>query len=260
MPPTLVSIARFFHRSALLRRIARATARGMTVRQPFHGGVICLDAVDHSWSWLAGRAMEYFDRDLQDRLLDQVRPRGRLIDIGCNVGVMTQSVLLRDSAARAVCVDPNDRAIQLLRRSLQLNRCADRAQPISAAVSAGETKLGYDQGGSFIGRVTTEAPLVNAIALDQLLATHATSPVVIKIDVEGYETRLADALTRTALPAGSVALIELHPEGFNNLGAPRRVLDTLKRNTQLGLRLLDGTALSQLDPGRFQQLEITWPE
>lgn len=258
MRPSLVSTARFFHRAPLLRRLARVLVPWLAIRQRFHGAVIFLNAVDHSWSWTGGRPMDTFDRDLQDHLLSLVASRGRLIDVGCNIGVMSLSVLLRDPKADVVCVDPNVRAIRLLKRSLRLNGLDGRATPLCAAVSGGEAELRYDQHGSFIGHVSTSASPVPTIPLDELLRRYATKPVVLKIDVEGYETRLVDTLARASLPAGSVALMELHPAGYNGMGDPRRVIARLAE-AGLNLRLLDGVPLEQCEPSLFHQLQIDWP-
>ena len=219
-----------------------------------------MDAVDHSWSWTGGRPLETFDRDVQDHLLVLVRTRGLLIDVGCNVGVMTLSVLLRDPSARAVCIDPNTRAIRLLADSLKRNHCSDRAVLINAALSARETTLSYDADGSFTGHVSPGARAVRALPFPQLVKQHVTGAAVLKIDVEGYESQLAESLVRVRLPAGSVALLELHPEGFNGMGAPRKILSDLENTPHLRVHALNGRALTALDPTQFHQLEIAWPE
>lgn len=258
MSPHLLSVARWLHRAAWLRRLARRLASGLPIRQPFHDGVIYMDAVDHSWSWIGGRRLDTFDRDLQDALLARVQTRGRLIDVGCNVGIMSLATLLRDPDAQAVCVDPNSRALSLLARSLRRNGCAERATLIHAAISGGETALHYDATGSFTGHLSAAGIPVTGLPLAELLTDHAREPVVLKIDVEGYELELVDTLVRTPVPAGSVALVELHPAGFNRLGDPRRFVATLSRAAGLTLRLLDGRAAETLDPAAFNQLEVIW--
>src|SRR5437867_10895127 len=114
------------HRWGVLRKIARRLFRGVTLRQPFHGGVICLDAVEHSWAWSGKFRYEAFDKELQDCLLSLSYKLSHILDIGCNVGAMSLTVLLRNASASAVCFDPNRRAIGLLRRSGELNGLADR--------------------------------------------------------------------------------------------------------------------------------------
>jgi len=44
------AVVRNLHRFAPIRAIGKRLLRRRTIRQPFHGGVICLDAVDHSWA------------------------------------------------------------------------------------------------------------------------------------------------------------------------------------------------------------------
>lgn len=198
MPPLLLKIALRLHRSPALRRLARRVAKGWSIRQPFHGGVIHLDAIDHSWSWTGGRPMENFDLEIQDCLLEQARPRGMFLDIGCNIGVMTLSVLLRAPRTRVVAFDPNQRAISLLAKSLRSNRLLDRATLFPAAVSAGESLLSFDPTGSFTGHVATSGSATPAIAFPRLIADHVSGPVVLKI---------MSKATRPASPMSSPILL-----------------------------------------------------
>jgi hypothetical protein len=91
MSPILVDAARALHRIAFLRRWAKRIAAGWTITQPFHGGVICLDAVEHSWAWTGTRRLENFEREVQDRLLERLRGRELLSDIGSNIGGFDRS-------------------------------------------------------------------------------------------------------------------------------------------------------------------------
>lgn len=258
MSPLLLKLARGLHRSAALRRLARRVAKGWSIRQPFHGGVIYLDAVDHSWSWTGGRPMERFDPEVQDALVELVRPRGKLLDIGSNIGVMSLAVLLRVPSSRVAAFDPNQRALALLEKSLRRNRLLDRATLHAVALSAGGPTVPFDARGSFTGHVTSGEPDTPAIAFPSLIAEHAHGPVAIKVDVEGYETRLADTIADTPVPAGSAALIELHPAGFNDLGDPQHVMRRLRASGRLTCRLL-GTAATTCDPSNFHQLLVEWP-
>lgn len=259
MPQLLLKLALRLHRSALLRRVARRVALGWSIRQPFHGGIIYLDAVDHSWSWTGGRPMAHFDPEIQDCLLELARPRGVFLDIGCNIGVMTLSVLLRAPEVRVAAFDPNQRAIALLAKSLRRNRLVDRATLCAAAVSAGEDSLAFDPNGSFTGHVTAIGSAAPAIPFPRLIADHARGPLALKIDVEGYETRLADIISSTPVPAGSAALIELHPAGFNGLGDPVKVLHRFQAARHLTCRLLGASRETRCDPSAFHQLLVEWP-
>lgn len=260
MNPALLTLARYLHRTPIFRRWARRLAAGRTVTQPFHGGVICLDAVEHSWAWTGQRRLEDFERPLQDRLLDLVRSRAALLDIGCSIGVMTLSALLRDPSVQTVSIDAAPRVIELLNKSLWRNRLLSRARTFAVAVSNGETSLAFQGAGSFTGHVAVEgaSPAVRAVPLLEIIEQHVTSPSVIKLDVEGYEAVLSDTFRILPSRPDSVLLIELHPRGFNGLGDPFRVLSALRARGGLHLELLGGGEPDSLDPTTFHQLEVRW--
>jgi hypothetical protein len=102
------------HRAPALRALGKRLLRRWIIRQPFHGGVICLDAVEQSWAWTGGIRLETWDRHVQDRLLALSRECRTMIDVGGNVGAMSLSVALRSPDITIVCVEPNARACALL--------------------------------------------------------------------------------------------------------------------------------------------------
>jgi FkbM family methyltransferase len=258
MNPALVKVARAFHRVAFFRRCAKRLAAGWTITQAFHGGVICLDSVEHSWAWTGTRRLEDFEREVQDRLLELMQTRDLLLDIGSNIGVMTLSVLLRSPQARSVSIDASPRAIELLNRSLRRNGLESRAETLAVAVSGGETRLAFANNSTFTGHVHPGGTLVPALPLHDLLARYAGTKTLIKIDVEGYESTLADSLRTMPARPGSALLIELHPLGFNGYGDPLRVIRSLQTRNDLDLRLIGRGSFESLDPTQFHQLEARW--
>ena len=126
------------HRLPLARALGRRLLRGRAVRQPFHGGVICLDAVEHSWLWTAAIRAETWDDDIQNRLLELSRGCQSLVDVGSNVGLMALAVALRNPVITIVCVEPNARAAALLRQSIAANRLDDRVTVLEAVAGAAD--------------------------------------------------------------------------------------------------------------------------
>ncbi len=160
---------RVLHRLAFLRAAAKSLCRGWVVRQPFHGGVICLDAVEHSWAWTGRNSYEKFDQPLQDALLRHSQERPWLVDLGSNLGAMTLSVVLRNPRAHAVAVDPNPRAHQLLQKSVRRNRLGDRVRLVTAAVAPPGAAVRFDFTGSVVGHVTPDGSAVPAATVTELL-------------------------------------------------------------------------------------------
>ncbi|PAW68609.1 MAG: hypothetical protein B9S34_01745 [Opitutia bacterium Tous-C1TDCM] len=249
------------HRSPRLRRFAKRWAQHLVLTQPFHGGRIAFNAVTHSWAWTGGRSYETFDRHIQDRLLELAATRPRFLDVGANVGVMTLSLLLRNPQVTAVAVEPGAEAADLLRRSIRRNRLGDRVEVAPVAASVAETTLRYDGTGSVMGHVSAGGTAVAARPLRDLVRAAARGgpdPLLIKIDIEGFETELLPALLALALPAGSAAVIELHPQGFNGMGDPAGNLARIRAVSGIRLQRLGGSEIGQPDVRDFTQVEIHW--
>lgn len=255
----IASQLRKLHRFAFLRKIARSVLRGATLRQGFHGGVICLDAVEHSWAWSGDLRYETFDRPLQDCLLSQSCKYSHLLDIGCNVGAMSLSVLLRNPRASALCLDPNRRAVSLLKRSAKLNGLAHRLNVENAAVAERDGFVHYDGVGSVTGHVSNQGSKVPCLDVRRLVEeTASLKPLLVKLDVEGYEMTLLPRLISSELLGCICLVVELHPTGFNGIGNPMEALDLLISS---GARIQDlhEKTVTRAKPDEFLQLVCTWP-
>lgn len=259
MNPRLHAVARRLHRSALLRRLAKVSCRRLVLTQPFHGGVIAFNAVEHSWAWTGSRTYEGFDRPLQDRLLELSGDRPAFLDVGANVGAMTIGLLLRNPFVRALAVEPSPQAAALLRRSLRLNRLESRAEVLEMAAAAEQGRLRFDFAGSVTAHVAETGREVPSVSMEELVArASGGGRLLTKIDVEGFETALLPTLPRWRLPGGSCAVIELHPAGFNGRGDPEACVALLRGRSMLELRQLGGAALQTVDPQTFTQIEVHW--
>jgi FkbM family methyltransferase len=260
------SIARGLHRFAPLRAVGKRLMRRRTVRQPFHGGVICLDAVEHSWAWTGAVRLESWDRPLQDRLLTLSRDCATMIDVGGNVGTMTLSVALRNRAIRIITIEPNARAVQLLRRSVRLNGLADRVDVVEAIAADADGRRGFAEAGSATGHVTVEdraSATKEAVDFRRLLTGQAgRARTLIKIDVEGFETTLLRCLPDGDALRRLVLVVELHALGFNGFGDPVRCVTMLRENGA-AVRGIDGRSVDDLsnwtDSISTVQIEAWWP-
>jgi FkbM family methyltransferase len=251
-------VVHVLHRLAFLRRWAKRICRGWVIRQSFYGGTICLDAIEHSWAWTGQNSYEKFDRPLQEELLRLSRDHPWLIDIGSNLGAMTLSVVLRNPAARAVAADPNPRAHQLLRKSLEINHLQDRVRLVGAAVAPAEAKVNFDFSGSVVGHVTDQGVAVPTVTVAELLrdVPPAESPL-IKVDIEGFESRILPELVEAARARRAIVVIELHPLGLNGLADPARGLEIL-RSSGAVVTDLEGRPLTGLNPTDFTQVVARW--
>jgi len=247
------------HRRPWLRRAARRICRGWTVRQRFYQAWICLDAVEHSWAWTGKTRYEQFDRWLQDALVRLAVGQSAFLDIGANLGVMTLAVLLRVPRSVAVAVEPNPRACELLRRSLVLNDLAARGRVIEAVVTPGGRSVGFDFAGSVTGHVTAAGSRhPRGIAPGQLLAALDAGPVLVKLDVEGFEAELLPEFAGLPHRSRITLVVEMHPAGFRPGLDPAKVLAAL-RQSGAALSSLDGRPFAADTPAPFDHLVARWP-
>jgi FkbM family methyltransferase len=252
------SLVSKLHQFSVLRTIAKKFLHEYTLQQPFHSGVICLDAVEHSWAWTGNRRYETFDSDLQDKLLSLSQNYEILIDIGSNIGAMSLSILLRNPHIKAICLDPNSRAIALLRNSIRLNKLADRADVIQAAVSDVDGVINFDDSGSVTGHISQLGKQVNSVSFARVINENTSLKCLIKIDIEGFEINLLKSLTDIKNLNNVCFIIELHPLHFNLIGNPN---DCLKMLLDSGAIVEDlrGQHLHQVENKNFTQVIAKWP-
>lgn len=126
------------------------------------------------------------------------------VDIGANIGVYGLFATLVPAMERVVACEANYDTAQELRKNVALNSLEDRIEVVEKAVSSsvGELSFGvvskfsgansvvdttlHDQDG-FHKKVTVEA-----VTLDLLFPQRLSSPVCIKIDVEGHEAQVVE--------------------------------------------------------------------
>lgn len=120
---------------------------------------------------------------------------GRFADVGAHIGSVTVAVLLDNPGATAVCVEPVPENADVLRRNLQANGLADRAEVVEAAFGATAVHYGFSGDevavtNRFIGNLNIPARVesvarVREATLDDVLPAEA-----LKTDCEGGEWAL----------------------------------------------------------------------
>lgn len=148
-------------------------------------------------------------------LLHLLRPGDLFVDVGANVGsytVLASAVC----GARSIAIEPDPGTVQSLRRNIEINGMCERVRLIESAVGSAPGTSRFTVGQDTTNRVASGTDLVTrevqVCTLDDVLADEA--PVLIKMDVEGYEPQvfygasavlrkasLAAIITETANPA-----------------------------------------------------------
>jgi FkbM family methyltransferase len=248
-----------FPPGSLFRLLGKYIFKGCTLKQSFHNGIICFDAVEHSWVWVGNLRYETLDRDLQDKLLALSFNYDLMIDIGANVGVMTLSILLRNKKIKVVCIEPNQRAASLLKKSLSLNHLTERATIIEAVVSNKDGVEIFDAADSVSGHISNSGRPVKCIDFASLLNQYSSNArCLVKIDIEGFEGTLMGLLSTLDYLRNLCMVIELHNLGFNKFGNPGYCLEMLLES---GAKVLDlqGETVTQIANNNITQVITSWP-
>ncbi|MEQ8813868.1 MAG: FkbM family methyltransferase [Thalassobaculum sp.] len=174
--------------------------------------------------------------------LRQIRPQPEtVIDIGANIGEIALLFAHKLPEARIVAVEASSENVIEFERNrslqpfatdhLQLIHAAvtDREGSIDITVGAGDMNTVLVEGG--LGRLrdrgTTGVEQVRAITLDSVIEAAGGGPIdFLKIDIEGAEPLLADALVR-------------HADAIMTIFVEFSVFNTLEAYVDLNDRLLD---------------------
>jgi FkbM family methyltransferase len=165
-------------------------------------------------------------------VIHALRPGDLFVDVGANVGCYS---VLAAGVARADCIaiEPAPATFEGLLDNVRLNDLAGRVVCINVAVGGASGTVEFTTDLDTVNHVRSEAETsgrfrsVSVETLDAVLADRA--PTIIKIDVEGFETRVIDGATRALrCPSLLAVLMELNGSGtrygFDEIALHQRVL------------------------------------
>ncbi len=251
-------ILKKLHKIAILRRIAKKIVPPISISQKFYTGRIYLDIKEHSWAWAGKHTYESFDRSIQNFIYKKSIENEIFIDIGANIGVMTLCVLLQNKSIKVISVEPNKRAVYLLKKTLTKNNLANRCTVINAAVGTQDGTTGFDETGSVTGHIVenakTKVPMISFI---DLLSSYNTKKCLVKIDIEGYEAEIMPVLTNLKNKHNFTFIIEIHSQNICELGNPSSVINTLKEQNAI-IKDFSGKIVNTIDENSITNVIVTF--
>lgn len=143
-------------------------------------------------------------------LLHLLRPGDLFVDVGANIGsytVLASAVC----GSRSIAIEPDPGTVRSLARNVETNGIGDRVTIIEAALGAAAGTARFTVGRDTTNRVAASADSatreVEVRTLDEILANE--QPVLIKMDVEGYEPQVVSgALATLAKPSLAAVISE----------------------------------------------------
>lgn len=139
--------------------------------------------------------------------LQVLRPGDLFVDVGCNVG--TYSILASGvRGASSIAIDPVRSTLARARTNVLVNALQDRVEIVEAAVGARSDTVRFtttEDTCNHVGTGQESGDLVAMRPLDDLLGDRR--PVLMKIDVEGYEPEVLRGAGRTLANNSLLAII-----------------------------------------------------
>ncbi|HVX91800.1 MAG TPA: FkbM family methyltransferase [Xanthobacteraceae bacterium] len=224
------------------RRVALARAAGPLLGRDlsnFHcrygGADFIVDLADLVGYEIAIGRMEWREIALMIDACRRLAP-DVFLDVGANIGLYSCVLGRRRLVPKIMAFEPDRRNCASLRRNLALNDLLGTAEVFEAAVGAGPGRAtlvpaGDDNRGmSKIGTAGPDAYDVEVVALDDVIRLEGR-PIVVKVDVEGYEQQVLAGAARLFAYNRGFAQIEARDDDL-----ARAVID---RMTSFGWRFLE---------------------
>jgi FkbM family methyltransferase len=185
-----------------------------------------------------------YERGLQETFVRTVRPGHVVYDVGANAGFFTLlASKLAGDTGKVVAVEPLARNLGLIREHMRLNGTRN-VQVIEAALGdvTGEARF-HTAWSPSMGSLDDEGDIaVKVTTLDALVAAGAPRPDVIKMDIEGAESRALLGARATLESCRPVVFLSTH--GWKQHETCQALLRSL--GFRLTLRR-DGTADGQYE-------------
>ncbi len=140
-------------------------------------------------------------------VLHALGPEDLFVDVGANIG--SYSILASGVAgAQSIAIEPDPSTAKSLARNIEVNALSDKVEIVRTAVGAEEGEIIFTAGRDTMNRIATSADkdrqVVPLRKLDDIL--EGKNPVVIKMDVEGFEREALRGALETLINPSLVAI------------------------------------------------------
>lgn len=163
--------------------------------------------------FIAPRLCEFNDMAF---VMHFLRPSEMFADVGANVGAFT--VLAAGVAgARAISFEPSRETFEMLSRNVRLNGLTDRVRLVNAVVGRTVGTVQFSAGLGTENHVAAATEKESSVTVPMTSLDHelaATPAILLKVDVEGFETEVfGGALQTLSNPALQAIIVERNGSG-----------------------------------------------
>lgn len=157
-------------------------------------------------------------------IVDRGEPAPLLLDVGAAIGLVSIGVL-RQAPGRALAIESFPETFRYLEHNVIENRITDRIEIKHLAVGAPDSanscvrmeRTPGNGGDSWIVAETGDSNGIPLVSLDELSAQYPDIPLLLKVDVQGYEPKVLAGGVNTFQRA-RLTVIEFWPFGIRRMG------------------------------------------
>jgi len=217
------------------------------------GLILKLNPLFHGHLSTAESVLNY-EPEVRQALVGSLKPGMVAYDIGANIGIFTllMSHLVRQEG-KVYAIEPEINNFKHLLDSIEVNNIKN-ILPLQIAVGEKDGTLQFDRrGGSFSGRVVDSdihyTPTRNIMpifvrSIDSLVNSNlADPPDLIKIDVEGFESKVILGMKEVISKHSPIVICEMHA----HLGDPSEVVYEILASADYSIYDLQGFLKGELN-------------
>lgn len=150
-------------------------------------------------------------------LLHFLRTDDLFVDVGANVGSYT-ILASAHSGAHSISFEPLPATFEKLKNNISLNRISENVKAFNIALGSQAGELQFTTTLDTMNHIAVdtqdEVVTVKVSTLDEILNANSIAPLLMKIDVEGFETEVIKGALKSMKDSGLKAIIiELNGSG-----------------------------------------------
>ena len=211
---------------------------------------------DYRWYFAATH-----DKEVAEYFRSRIVPGSNCLSVGANIGIYPlQMASWIGEKGKVFAFEPNPNSANAMRQHIQLNHLESRIEVFETAVSNETGKVTFSVAGTDgMSRIGSANPLIendfNSIevpvtTIDDFCEKASAMPTVLMMDIEGFEIAAlkgSEHFFRSA--ADVVAVVEMHPNDWENAGTTAEDLKIFLDRNQLKMVPLTGQRDSYRDYG-----------
>ena len=191
---------------------------------------------------------KYREVDHTNIFSNKLKNKRKILDLGANIGYyMLLEAADSDQNSKIICIEPDQRNIDLLKENIKINNLDEKVTVVKAAVSGEDGSVSLNiSGASNLNKIeennsldNKDAILVKSMSLNSIYEKFGYFDA-LRMDVEGAESVILSnnsEIFLKSMPSNSTIFMEVHPQNY--IGKAKVMKDALLNLNKNGFNKFD---------------------